>query len=433
MFRSTILLVLFLFLSQSLLTAESGEDGMQYWPQWRGPLCTGAAPDGNPPVEWNEKKNIRWKIRLPGTGYSTPAIWGNNIFISAAIGPEDYTPPRRGASPTQPIKYLVMAVNRLDGKILWERLAKEEIPHAGQHETSTWATCSPITDGERVYAFFGSRGLYCYNFEGDLVWKKNFGDMSIRRNFGEGSSPVLYKDRLIVNWDHEGQSFIVALNVATGEEIWRTDRDEGTSWMTPAVVEEAGRVQVISSATNRVRSYDLASGKLLWDGAGLTANVIPSPVAADGVVYVISGFRGSVLRAIRLSEAKGKIDGSSAVLWSYDQGTPYVPSPLLHNGILYFLKSNNGILTCMNVATGQPHYANQRLDGIRDIYASPVGVGDRVYLLSRDGVTMVIHHGVKYEVLATNSLDDSFDASPVIVGDELFLRGHTYLYCIARP
>ena len=406
---------------------------MEYWPQWRGPLGTGAAPDGNPPVEWNEETNIRWKIRLPGPGYSTPAIWGNTIFISTAIGPEDYTPPRRGTSPTQPVKYIVMAVNRSDGKVLWERLAKEEVPHAGQHETSTWATSSPITDGERVYAHFGSRGLFCYTFEGDLVWEKNFGDMSIRRSFGEGSSPVLYKDRLIVNWDHEGQSFIVALNVTNGEELWRTDRDEGTTWMTPVVVEETGRAQVICSGTKRVRSYDLASGKLLWDGEGLTANVIPTPVAANGVVYVISGFRGSVLRAIRLSAAKGNIDGSSAVLWSYDQGTPYVPSPLLHDGILYFLRDNKGILTSMNIATGQPHYANQRLESIRDVYASPAGVRDRVYLLSRDGVTMVIRHGAKYEVLTTNNLDDSFDASPVIVGDELYLRGHTYLYCIARP
>ncbi|MHB9028785.1 MAG: outer membrane protein assembly factor BamB family protein, partial [Candidatus Latescibacterota bacterium] len=395
-----------------------------FWPQWRGPLNTGAAPDGNPPVEWSEQRNIRWKVRLSGTGYSTPAIWGNDIFITAAIPPKDYAPAVRGAKPGQPVKFMVMALDRATGKVRWERMAREEAPHAGQHETTTWATASPVTDGKQVYAFFGSRGLYCYTVAGDLRWEKDFGDMSVRRDFGEGSSPALYKNRLVVNWDHEGQSFIVTLDAATGKEIWRKDRDEGTTWMTPLVVEEAGKAQVIISGTNRVRSYDLETGNLLWDGAGLTANVIPTPVAANGVAYVISGFRGSALRAIRLAAAKGNIDGSPAVLWSYDQDTPYVPSPVLHNGALYFLKDNKGILTCINVATGQPHYSNQRLEGIRDLYASPVAVKDRVYFMSREGVAMVISHGPKYRVLATNTLDDKFDASPAIVGDELYLRGH---------
>jgi len=414
-----------------VIDADVSEETMQNWHQWRGPMATGSAPEGNPPSQWSESENIKWKVPLPGTGYATPAVWGNTIFVTAAVPPENYSPPSRGNSPSQPVKYLVLALNRGNGDVLWEHLACEEVPHEGHHETSTWATCSPVTDGHHVYAFFGSRGLYCYTVAGDLVWKKDFGDMSIRRAFGEGASPALYKDRLVVNWDHEGQSFIVVLDTATGEEVWRKNRDEVTTWMTPLIVEAEDRVQVITSATERVRGYDLATGEQLWEGEGLTANVIPSPVEADGIVYVISGHRGSALRAIRLSGAKGKIDGTPAVLWSYDQDTPYVPSPLLHDGVLYFLKSNRGILTSIDVATGKPNYANQRLDGVRDVYASPVGVGDRVYFLSRDGVTMVIRHGSKYEVLATNTLDDHFDASPVIIGDEIYLRGHRYLYCIA--
>jgi outer membrane protein assembly factor BamB len=405
----------------------------QNWSQWRGPLGTGAAPEGNPPIEWSEQQNIRWKTGLPGTGFSTPVIWGNDIFITAAIPPESGASYGKGATSSKPVKFVVMAIDRTSGRVRWERLAREEVPHEGQHETTTWATGSPITDGEHVYAFFGSRGLYCYNTKGDLLWEKDFGCMRIKMEFGEGSSPALYKDRLIVNWDHEGQSFIVALDAATGEEIWRKNRDEGTTWMTPLVVEEAGQAQVITSATNRVRSYDIATGEMIWEGEGLTTYVISSPVAANGVVYVISGSdRGSVLRAIRLDSAKGDIDGTDAVLWTYNQNTPYVPSPLLHKGILYFLKSNQGILTCVNAATGKPHYTNQRLGGIRDLYASPVGVQDRIYLISRDGVTMVISHGSEFSVLATNTLDDNFDASPVIVGDELYLRGHNYLYCVAR-
>jgi len=394
----------------------------QDWPQWRGPLGTGAVPAGNPPVEWSEQQNIRWKPLLPGTGYSTPVVWGNDIFVTAAI------PPERGRS----VKFIVMAVDRRNGKVRWERLAREEAPHEGMHRTTTWATGSPITDGERVWAFFGSRGLYCYTVAGDLVWEKDFGDMRIRNEFGEGSSPRLYKNRLIVPWDHEGQSFIVALDASTGEEIWRKNRHEVTTWMTPLVVEVAGRAQVITSGSNHVISYDLATGEIIWEDDGLTANVIPSPVEADGVVYVMSGHRGSASRAIRLAEAKGNISGTPAVLWSYNRDTPYTPSPLLLGGFLYFLKSNNGILTCLDVSTGQPHYSKQRLEGIRNIYASPVGIGENVYFLGRTGNAVVIRHGPEYQVIAENTLDDNFDASPVIYGDEIFLRGHQYLYCIAK-
>jgi len=327
---------------------------------------------------------------------------------------------------------MMLAVNRTNGKIKWERLACEEIPHEGRHSTSTWATGSPITDGERVYAFFGSRGLYCYNIEGDLLWEKDFGDMRIRMQFGEGSSPVLYKDRLVVNWDHEGQSFIVALDAATGEEVWKKNRDERTSWMTPLIMEVDGQAQVITSATSRVRSYNLATGEIIWEDDGLTANVIPSPVAADGVVYVMSGYRGNALRAIRLAGAKGDISGSPNVLWSYNRDTQYTPSPLLLGGFLYFLKSNNGILTCLDASTGEPHFSNQRLEGIRGVYSSPVGVNDRVYILGRNGVTLVLRQGPEYNVIAENTLNDKFDSSPAIAGDEIFLRGYKYLYCIGK-
>ena len=181
-----------------------------------------------------------------------------------------------------------------------------------------------------------------------------------------------------------------------------------------------------------MRSYNLTTGELIWEDDGLTRNVIPSQVVADGIVYVTSGFRGNVLRAIRLAGAKGDISGSSAVLWSYNQDTPYTPSPLLLGGLLYFLKSNNGILTCLDVSTGQPHYSNQRLDGIGGIYSSPVGVQDRIYILGREGVMLVIRNGSEYNVLAKNTLDDKFDTSPVIAGDEIYLRGYNNLYCIAR-
>ncbi|MFC1553695.1 PQQ-binding-like beta-propeller repeat protein [candidate division KSB1 bacterium] len=406
----------------------------QNWPQWRGPIMTGAAPDGNPPTEWSEQQNIRWKTELPGKGFATPIVWENTIFVTAGVSSgTSSSAGRESRQTTQPVKYMVLAIDRATGRIKWERVAKEEIPHEGQHNTTTWATASPVTDGERVYAYFGSRGLFCYTMDGDLLWEKDFGDMNKHMQFGEGSSPALYKDHVIINWDHEGQSSIVALNAKTGEEVWRMNRDEGTSWMTPIVVEVAGKPQVITSATSKVRSYDLATGELVWESDGLTRNVIPAPVEADGIVYVMSGYSGNKLLAIRLEGAKGDINGSPSILWSYtERNTPYVPSPLLLGDMLYFLRSNNGFLTCLDAKTGQPHYENQRLDGISGVYSSPVGVNDRVYVLGRDGVTLVLSNGSEFNVLTKNTLDDQFDSSPAIAGDEIFLRGYQYLYCIAK-
>lgn len=411
------------------------------WPQWRGPNANGVAPYGNPPVEWSESKNIRWKIELPGKGHATPVIWDNQIFVLTAIETDKQVEKktkskRRFGMPVTKTsniyQFAILAINRSDGQIVWQRTAREELPHEGTHPTGTWASNSPVTDGEHVYAYFGSRGLYCYDMQGNLKWEKDLGDMSIKLSFGEGSSPVLYNDKIVVNWDHEGQSFIIALDKKTGEEIWKVARDEKTSWATPLIVESNGQPQVITSATNRIRSYDLATGELVWESGGMTRNVIPSPVAANDMVYIMSGFRGNALQAIKLSEAKGNIDGSKALVWTLDRDTPYTPSPLLYDDILYFLKSNDGTLSCFNATTGKEYFGRQRLKGIGGVYASPVGAGGRIYISSRNGSTQVIKHGSQYQVLAVNKLEDSFSASPVAVDNELYLRGEKNLYCIAE-
>ena len=281
-------------------------------------------------------------------------------------------------------------------------------------------------------AFFGSRGLYCYDLDGRPLWETDLGDMRIRMGFGEGASPTLYRDLLIVLWDHEGDSFIVAFDKRTGRERWRTPRDEMTSWTSPLVVEYEGGAQVVTSATDAVRGYDVATGRLVWQDEGVTLNAIPSPVAADGVVFVTSGFRGNRLAAIDLSAARGDIRGTDAVLWSVDRDTPYVPSPLLHDGLLYVLKSNSGVLTSFDAGTGARRYGPERLSGIRNVYASPVAAAGRLYVTSRDGTTIVLRAGPTFEVLAVNILDDGFDASPAIVDGEIYLRGQQYLYCIAE-
>jgi outer membrane protein assembly factor BamB len=266
---------------------------------------------------------------------------------------------------------------------------------------------------------------------GTLVWEKDLGDKQMRQQFGEGSTPVLHGDRLVLVWDHQGQSFVVALDKNTGRELWRAAREEIDTWATPLVVEHDGRAQVVTNGMNRLRSYDLETGRIVWESQGTTMNAIPSPVAADGMVFVTSGFRGSNLKAIRLAGASGDITGSPAIAWTLDRDTPYVPSPLLYDGTLYILKSNSAILSAFAAASGKPHYQLQRLEGLNEVFSSPVGAGGRVYLTGRDGTTLVIRHGPTYELLAKNSLDDGFDASPALVDNEILLRGYRYLYSIA--
>ena len=333
---------------------------------------------------------------------------------------------------TKPVKFLVIAIDRETGKVIWERLAREEIPHQTRNNMGAWATASPITDGERVYAFFGSRGLYCYDFNGKLIWEKDFGDMDTGGDMGEGASPVLYKDMLIVNWDHYREDFIAALEAPTGREIWQKKRDERISWTTPLVVENVGRVQVITVAEKWIKSYDITNGDVIWQTEGIRYNNISTPVAADGIVYVGSGLQEGWIKAIRLDGAKGNITGTSSVLWTFEKLYPYVPSPFVMGGLLYFTKDRVGFLTCLDAATGNVQYSNTRLQGIRHIFASPSGVKDRVYFVGQNGVTVVVRHGREFEVLSTNTLEDEFDASPVIVGDEIYLRGDRYLYRISR-
>jgi outer membrane protein assembly factor BamB len=402
----------------------------------------GVAPHGNPPIEWSESKNVKWKIEIPGKGSASPIVWKDTIFVLSAVPtgekvevapPSPDTPAwRRGKVASEVQRFTIFAVSRNDGRVLWQKSLREELPHEGTHETGTWASASPATDGEHVYAFFGSRGLYCLTMDGKVVWEVDLGDMQTKLGFGEGSSPFVYDDRIILNWDHEKQSFIVALNKKSGEEIWRVNRDEMTSWATPVVVEQDGVAQVIVNATSRIRSYNFENGELIWECEGMTQNVIPTPIISDGMVYVTSGFRGNALLAIRMAGAQNNITGSESIVWSHDKHTPYVPTPLLYEGTLYFLSRNSGILSSFDARSGSPFYGPERLTDIGDVYASPVGAAGRVYITDRDGNTAVLAHGPELKILGVNSLEDGFDASPAIVDDELYLRGTKYLYRISE-
>ncbi len=426
-----------------VLTNTHGQEKSAFttnWPEWRGLYNSGAVAGGNTPIEFSETKNVKWKIEIPGKGHATPIIWGNQIIIQTAIATDKKAVTADPAAPANPMsktqtdlihQFKVISVDKSTGKIIWQTMVKEVMPSERTHDLGSWASNSPITDGENIFAHFGSRGLYCLDMTGKVKWERNFGQMDIVASFGEGSSPAIYKDKIFVPWDHQGKSFLYALDKKTGKEAWTAEREEITSWATPLIVEVNGKAQVITSATNKVRSYDAETGQIIWECTGMTRNVIPNPMYADGILYLLSGFRGNAIKAVDLTKAKGDITGTPAILWEYNQDAPYTPSGVLMDGKLYFLKGNTGILTCLNANDGKVIYSNQKLDGITNIFSSPTGNKDKIYIAAT-GTVDVVKAGNEFSLLSKNTLDDTFHASPVIVGNDLFLRGFKYLYCISE-
>ena len=424
-----------------------------HWPSWRGPFENGIARTAVP-TEWSATKNVAWKTEIPGKGNSSPVIWGDRIFVTTAVPSEPIPAGGRqgGPPPGGPgaqrggprgaggagggtgagieHKFVLMSLDRKTGKILWERTAKAAKPHEGYHmRYGSFASNSPVTDGKYVYASFGSRGVFCYDFSGKLIWSKEFPPMKMRLAFGEGVAPVLDGDRLILNFDQEDNSYIVVLNRLDGKEIWRASRDEQSAWAQPLVIGHGGRTQIVVAATNRVRAYDSATGKLIWECAGLGGNVIPAPVYRDGVVIVMSGFRNPNMMAIKLGK-EGDLTGTDSILWTNTRGNSYTPSPVLADGKLYFA-SDNGLLSCLNAKTGEPYYIQQRLPKPYSLKASPVAAGGNLYVSTEDGDVVVVKMGEKYEVVATNTIDDEmFVSSPAAAEGSLYLRNQKALYCI---
>ncbi len=419
--KSVLCCVLILLTLHSTAIAEN-------WGHWRGPDGNGAAVNANPPTEWSTTKNVQWKTEIPGLGSSSPVVWENQVFITTAV---PVSAANSGALPT--LEFKLLCYDRANGKLLWQQTAVVARPHQETHSTNGFASASPCTDGQNVYAHFGSRGLFCYSMDGELKWKReDFGKMDTRNSFGEGSSPTLEGDLILVPWDHEGPSALYALDKHTGKTVWKTNRDEPTCWATPLVVEHAGKKQVIMNGKTSARSYDLETGKELWRCAGQTERPAASAVASDGLVFVGSGFRGSYLGAFRLS-GKGDIQGTSNVAWSVNRDTPDVASPLLSSGRLYYYKARAGVLTCVDAATGKPHYSASRFSELDAIYASPIAAGGHVYLTARNGTTVVIKDADRLSVVATNNLGETIDASPAPVDNQLFIRGEKHLFCIAAP
>lgn len=421
------------------------------WGHWRGPNGNSVAENATPPTEWSDTKNVKWKVAIPGKGSGSPVIWNEKVFVVTAVSVGGEAVPSAGgrggsgrggsgrgsfgrgrSAPLAKTSFKILCFDKDSGKKLWEKTSTDATPHQGVHSTNNFASASPCTDGKHVYAFFGSRGLYCYTLDGELVWKRDdFGKMETRNGFGEGSSPTIAGDKIIVPWDHEGPSAIFALDKMTGKTIWKTDRDEPTNWSTPLIVEHDGKKQVVMNGQTCARSYDLETGKELWRCGGQTERPCASAVAMGDLVFVGSGHRGSFLGAFKMA-GSGDIEGTSNVAWSINRDTPDIASPLLSNGRLYFHKGKTGLLSCIDAKTGKPHYPASRVPGLKSIYASPVAAGGFVFLTGRSGTTVVLKDANQLEVVATNSVGETVDATPAPVGNQLFIRGEKHLFCISK-
>ena len=405
------------------------------WPNWRGPGLNGIALNADPPVTWSETENIKWKTALPGDGQTTPIIWGDRIFLQAAVPVEGETTDFDATKATRPItgryEFVVLCLDRKSGEILWQKTVCDAVPHQGHHPSTSLAPYSPVTDGQHVWASFGSRGLYCLDYDGNVVWQHALIQMNIRGPFGEGSSPALADGAVVVVTDHTDQSKIFAFEKETGELRWEHNRDEPATWATPLPVTVNGQVQVVTSADNFIRSYDAKSGDITWQCGGLTSCASPTPVVANGNVYCATGFRGNALLAIELGHA-GDLTGTDAIAWSNNEGPmPHVPTPLIYNGIIYTIEEFKNRLSAYDAESGNVVFEGKRLDGIKQIYASPMAAAGRIYIPGREGVTVVLDPTDNAKILAANKLDDILDGSPAAIGNELYLRGRENLYCIA--
>jgi len=417
-----------------------------WWPHWRGVEQTGVAP-GNAPTQWSDTSNVAWKVAIPGRGHSTPVIWGDRVFVTTAVPTGRRIEPAADASggrgrgrgfggggegANEEHRFEVLALDRLTGKTVWQQTAATVAPHEGYHQQyGSFASYAPTTDGQRVYASFGSRGLYVYDMNGRLVWQKDFGlKMRMFNGFGEGVGPVLDAGHLIVLADHEDEGFLTMLDAATGKEIWRTARTDGTNWAAPLVVTHAGRKQVVVNSARKVRSYDYETGKQIWEVAGLGQNTIPRAVQHQDLVLVMSGFRNPALMAIRLGR-EGDLTGTDAILWTMNRGLSYTASPVLLDGKLYFI-TDTAMVSAVDVMTGQPVYQQVRLPKPYNIKASPVAVAGRLYFPTEEGDVIVAKIGPMFDILATNTLtDQSFIASPALADGDMYLRSRTHLFRIS--
>ena len=449
------------FLSASFVFADE-IDFSKNWHNFRGPDRNGATTTATPPTEWSSTKNVAWKVELPGSGTSSPIVWGDQIFITAAVrvGENTASTPRLNrrelfrkfdengdgqlsdderdravAFQREQTKksltkhqFKVMCFDKNTGKMIWEDVANERTPNEGHHRDHGYASASPITDGKHVFFSFGTNGVFCYTLDGKQIWKRtDLGEMQTRGSFGEGSSLAMNEDTLVLPWDHEGQSRTEALDKKTGKTKWKVMRDEPSTWSTPRIVTIGDKSQVVQSGENYTRGYDLETGKEIWRSSGLSTRPVATPVIQGNIGIFASSRRGATMDAYRLDKTG---DISSEPVWQIREQTPDCPSLLLSENRLYYIGSNNGVLSCADSEDGSEFFGAQRMPGISGVYSSPVAGGGYVFVTGRGGKTLVIKDSEDFEVVANNDIGEPVDATIAMVGDQLFIRGKTHLFCI---
>jgi len=429
----------------------------QEWPQFRGPKSGVAADDPALPDTWSATTNVAWKIDVPGRGWSSPVVSGDHVFITAAVntkGSEEslkpvpsYTPrsfggPMSGqdiSTSTDPHRWVLYDVDFNTGKIRWEQTIRTSVPSEPKHQKNSYASETPITDGERVYAYFGNLGLFAFDMSGKPVWSKPMDSFKVRNGWWHAASPIIHRDRVYIVNDNDERSFIAAYDKKTGDEIWRTIREEGSNWATPFVWENGSRTEIVTAGTKKVRSYDL-NGKLLWEFSGMASIDIPTPLAAHGLLFITSGYPADPLRpayAIRPG-ASGDISlkkdetSNAFIAWSHPTLGPYNPSPIVY-GDYYYTLFDRGLFTCHDAKSGKEIYGRQRITAdAAGFTSSPWAYNGKIFATSEDGDTYVIQAGPEFKVLGKNSLDEMTLATPAVARGSLFIRTASKLYRITR-
>lgn len=426
--------------------------GAQNWPQFRGPAASGVVEGGTAAVTWNADKseNTRWKTAIPGLGHSSPVVWGDKIFVSTAVSTaKDET--RYGLyGDVAPVKddpkhtWKVYALDKQTGKILWERIAYEGLPKVKRHPKSTHADSTPATDGKYLVVLFGSHGLYAYDLKGKLLWKQDLGVLDAGWFYDAdyqweyGSSPIIFRDLVIVQADVQKDSFIAAYNLKTGKLAWKTPREEISSWGTPTAYVGPTRAELITNGSKAIRGYDPVTGKELWRLTPNSEVTTPTPFVAHGLIFVTSGYAPiQPIYAIKPGATgdislKDGAESNSFIAWSKKRGGPYMPTPVVYGDYLYTC-SNQGVLTAYNAKTGERIY-QERLGGKGGAFtASPVASDGKIYLSSEDGDVFVVKAGPKYELLATNPVGEVMMATPAISEGLVIVRGVKHVFAFGAP
>ncbi|MBW3597375.1 MAG: PQQ-binding-like beta-propeller repeat protein [Planctomycetes bacterium] len=428
------------------LVAAAPATAQTNWPQFRGPEARGVAENDALPGRWSATENVAWKTDIPGRGWSSPIVWGERVFLTTVVNTGRSEEPRKGlyfggnrpTPPESPHQWKVLCLNLKTGELLSERQVYEGKPNSAIHLKNSFASETPVTDGERVYCYFGNVGVFCFDLNGNEVWERRIEPRPTRYGWGTAASPVLHEGRLYLVNDNEEESYLLALDAKTGEEVWRVARDEKSNWATPFVWENELRTEIITPGSGKVRSYDL-DGNLLWFLEGMSSITIATPYEYEGRLYISSGYVQDPLRPIYAIRpgAKGDVslkEGESSnawIVWRGEQAAPYNPSTLVYRDRLYVLY-DRGLAACFDPENGSTIYEPQRLPHGRAFTASPWAYAGKVFCLNEDGVTFVLDAVDKFELLHTNALaeDDMCMATPAMAGDRLLIRTSARLYCI---